>query len=154
MIKRLILYRHWRRGESSAEQGVRHPLLGRCGVGDGAVANAKPEFVLEALRMETVGVVSPFVLVLNQNALRINSWLGFAGGFGGDVVDGAEGGLGIFHFGDSERQSEKQQCEEQEEAKGVLLHSAYLRKKSYSAESAELPRRSDDNSDRDGANRN
>ena len=88
--------------------------------------------------MEKVGVVRPFVLVLDQNALRIICWLGLAGGFGGDAVDGADGSFRIFHFAHGERQSENQQCGQQQEAKGVFLHSAYLRKKAHSAESAEF----------------
>jgi hypothetical protein len=84
-------------------------------IGDGTVvADGKPEFVLHALRMEEVAVVRPFVLVLDQKALRIIGGLGFAGGFGGDVVDGAEGGFGVFHFADRERQSENQHRDEQQ----------------------------------------
>lgn len=117
----------------------RYPLRGRGWVGDGAVvANGNPEFVLEALRMKEVAVVRPFVLVLDQNALRIIRWLGFAGGFGGDVVDGAKGGFGVFHFADRERQSENQHCEEQQKAGRVPLHSATFRKKIHSAERADL----------------
>jgi hypothetical protein len=108
-------------------RGPKQALRGRSGVGDGTVvANIEPEFVLEALRMEKVAVVGPFVLVLDQKALRIIRWLGFAGGLGSDTVDGTLGGFGILHFADRERQSQSQQREKQEETDGVLLHSAYL----------------------------
>jgi hypothetical protein len=100
-------------------------------VGDGTVvADGKPEFVLETLGMEEVAVVRPFVLVLDQKALRIVRGLGFAGGFGGDVVDGAEGGFGVFHLADRERQSENQYGDEQQKAECVLLHSAAFERKS------------------------
>jgi len=80
--------------------------------------------------MEEVAVVRPFVLVLDQDALRIIRGLGFAGGFGGDVIDGAECGFGVFHFSGRERQSENQHGEEQQKAGRVLLHSATFERKS------------------------
>lgn len=111
--------------ESPAGREVSHPLRRRWRAGDCAVADVKPEFVLHALRMEGAGVVDPFVPVLDGNALGIERWLGFAGGFGGGAVDGALRAFGIFLFGESKRQSENQQCGEQEQAEGVLLHAAY-----------------------------
>jgi hypothetical protein len=100
---------------------------------DTVVANANPEFVFEALGMEEAGVVSPFVLVLDHNAVGVIRWLGFAGSFGSDLVDGTLGGFGIFHFGDSKRQSENEQRGEHEKTEKVLGHSAYLQKKIQSA---------------------
>jgi len=120
--------------------GEVRPLLGRRGIADGAVANGKPEFVLQALRMQIARVIRIFVLVLDQNALRIRSRLGFAGGFGGDVVDGADRGLGVFLFAGSERQSENHCPDEQQKAQSVLLpHSAYLRWKFGSAQRVRHP---------------